>query len=56
MVIRQVNRNTFDVFTSEQYWDGWTRVRFGKDGLFGVAGNRLTRAAMKEVEAAINSR
>lgn len=54
MTIRWVNRNTFDVFMSDQYWDDWTRIRVGQDGLYGVAGRRLSRAQFKEVEAVIN--
>lgn len=53
MTIRQVNRDTFDVFMSAQYWDGWTRVRVGRNGLYGVAGRRLTKAEFKQIEEAL---
>lgn len=53
MTIRRVNRDTFDVFLSDQYWDGWTRVRMGRNGLYGVAGNRLNKAQMAAIEAEV---
>jgi hypothetical protein len=53
MVIRKVNNNTFDVFMSDQYWDDWTRVRVTRDGIYGVAGRRLTRAVLKQIEEAV---
>ena len=54
MVIRKVNRDTFDVFMADQYWGDWTRVRFGREGIYGVAGRRLSNKLLKEVAEAIN--
>lgn len=53
MKILRVNRNTFDVFFSEQYWDDWTRVAIGRNGVYGVAGRRLTKAQMEQVKEAL---
>lgn len=54
MVVRKVNRDTFDVWTSAQYWDGWTRVRFGNKGLYRVDGKRVNNKTLADMEAAIN--
>jgi hypothetical protein len=55
MVIRKVNGNTFDVFMSNQYWEDWTRVRIGSpNGVFGVAGRRLSNKVLREIADAIN--
>ncbi len=56
MVIRKVNRDTFDVFMSNEYWGDWTRVRLGFNGIHGVAGRRVPNKVLKEIEACINGR
>lgn len=54
MVIRKVNRNTFDVFMSEQYFGDWTRISRRPDGtVYGVQGRRLNAAALQAVSEAI---
>lgn len=53
MVIRKVNNNTFDVFMSDQYWDDWTRVRVTREGVYGVAGRRLPRSVLRQIEEAV---
>lgn len=53
MVVRKVNRDTFDVWTSDQYWDGWTRVRYGAKGIYRVDGKRVNAKALAEIDTAI---
>lgn len=53
MVIRRVNQTTFDVFMSEQYFGDWTRVRVTRDGIYGVAGRRLPRNVLRQIEEAV---
>lgn len=57
MKILRVNRDTFDVFMSDEYWGDWTRVRVGgPNGVYGVAGRRVPNATLKQVAAQINGR
>lgn len=43
MLIKQVNANTFDVFTGTG-WDNWSRFESKKGSLYLVKGNSLNRA------------
>ena len=54
MTIRQVNRGTYDVFLADEFWGDWVRVRFGREGLYYVAGKRVSRKVMQSIEETIN--
>lgn len=50
MVIRRVSRDTFDVFMAKEFWGDWTRVRVGgRNGVYGVAGRRLSNKQLQEI-------
>ena len=54
MIIRQVNKNTFDVFLADEFWGDWLRVRNGYQGVYYVDGKRVNRKVMTDINNAIN--
>lgn len=48
MEIRKLNHNTYDIFLF-QGWEGWTRVKVTRNGVFGVAGKRISHALFKHL-------
>lgn len=49
MFIKKMKPNVFDVFLGKG-WDNWSRVRKGHWGVSVVAGNRLPKSALRDVE------
>ena len=58
MLIKHVNRNTFDVFL-ESGWENWSRfkIKFGKvNELFQIKGTRVPRAVMADLTQRYNTK
>lgn len=50
MIIRQVNRNTFDVFMADEFWGDWTRVRILNNGdIQHVGGKYVSRKVLGDI-------
>jgi hypothetical protein len=50
MFIKRLNANHYDVFL-DNGWDNWTRIRRHHWGVTVVAGKKLPREAIKELNA-----
>lgn len=53
MFIKKLHPHVFDVFLGNGY-NNWTRVRRGHWGVSVIAGNRLPKALLKEIQDAIH--
>lgn len=53
MVIRKHVGNMFDVFLADEGWDHWVRVRKTPNGVHPVAGIRVSKNVLKQIEEAI---
>ena len=49
MLIRKLHGNVFDVFLGKGF-NNWTRVRRGHWGVSVIAGNRIPKSVLREVE------
>jgi len=52
MFIKKLHPHVFDVFLGKGF-DNWTRIRRGHWGVSVVAGSRLPKSLLKEVEHAL---
>lgn len=48
MEIRRVDHNTYDLFQGKG-WDNFTRIRKGRSSTFGVLGQRVPHAMLKDL-------
>ncbi len=55
MEIRRIDNNTYDVFQGNG-WDNWTRVRKGRSSTYGVAGQRVNHALLKDLHSVLHPR
>lgn len=55
MFVKKLSHNIYDVFLGKGY-DNWTRVRRAHWGVSVVAGNRLSKPLLREVDADIRHR
>jgi hypothetical protein len=53
MLIKKLHANVFDVFIGVGF-NNWTRVRRGHWGVSVIAGNRVPRSVMREIEHSLN--
>lgn len=52
MFIKRLQPNVFDVFLGKGF-DNWSRVRRGHWGVSVIAGNRLPKSTLREVQETI---
>ncbi len=52
MLIRKLHQNVFDVFLGNGF-NNWSRIRRGHWGVSVVAGNRLPKHLLRDVEAVV---
>lgn len=55
MFIKRLDKNHYDVFLGTQ-WDNWTRVRRHHWGVAVVAGNRLPKEVLREINERLGIR
>lgn len=53
MEIRRVDHNTYDLFQGKG-WDNFTRVRKGRSSTFGVLGQRVPHAMLKDLDSILH--
>lgn len=51
--LRRVDHNTYDLFQGKG-WNNWTRVRKGRSSTFGVAGQRIPHALMRDLDQVLH--
>lgn len=49
MFIKKLHNNVFDVFLGKGY-NNWTRVRRGHWGVSVIAGNRVPKSVLKDIQ------